>query len=176
MQEFFNVGFSAGTIALQIFLIATLISWRTKGSLIRFVASNLGLLLRVIFVGAAIGSLIYQYVLLYPPCLLCWYQRIAIFSTAIILCTADIRRSVLLRMQVVILSSLGLIIALFHNIIDIFPTGIDACGANGPSCLARYVYEFGYITIPMMSATILLTGIVFPLITRRYPHISPIQA
>ncbi len=80
------------------------------------------------------------------------------------------RSSRLLQNQILILSVAGFVVALFHTIIDIFPTGLDVCGATGPSCLMRYVYEFGYITIPVMSLTILAAGILLALVARRYPR------
>lgn len=167
----FNKIVAIGVILLQIKFVAIVVAWLTKSDLTKLIYKNANILLRFVFVGGAVGSLIYQYVLGYPPCLLCWYQRIAIFSIAIILFTADIRVSKLLQKQVLVLSILGTLIAIFHNIIDIFPTGVDTCG-TGPSCLARYVYEFGYITIPMMSLTVLVFGIVIPLIVRRFPQDS----
>jgi disulfide bond formation protein DsbB len=159
-----------GTIALQVGSLVLFIGMLAKAKFVSAVATRANLLLRVLFLAAIVSSLIYQYGFGYEPCLLCWYQRIAIFAIGIIAWTADVRKSALLRTQTLILGVAGFAVALFHNHIDIFPTGLDVCGATGPSCLARYVYEFGYITIPMMSATILLAGILLVLAARCYPQ------
>lgn len=165
----FNTIVAIGTIVLQILILITIIGFILRKKLTLLV-KNSHYLLRIIFSGAVILSLIYQYGFGFEPCLLCWYQRIAIFGIAILVWTTDLRQNTLLRKQVLIFSITGLAIALFHNYIDIFPTGVDVCGATGPSCLIRYVYEFGYITIPMMSATTLLAGIIFTLTARCYPQ------
>jgi hypothetical protein len=171
MQSFLNAAFAIGTIGLQIFLVAVIISAVTKTGFARWVTTNAHIVLRFVFIGAMVGSLVFELLLSYPPCLLCWYQRMAIFPIAILVLATDIRASALLRKQVLILSIIGFAIALFHNYIDIFPTGLDVCG-SGTSCLARYVYEFGYVTIPMMSATVLLGGIVISVLAARYPQKS----
>lgn len=166
---------SLGTIVLQAAILVVIVGILTKARFISFIATHSSILLRVLFIAAIAGSLVYQYGFGYEPCLLCWYQRIAIFAIGILAWTADLRKSALLRNQVLILSVAGFLVALFHNYIDIFPTGLDVCGATGPSCLARYVHQFGYITIPMMSATILLAGILLALTARCYPQ-TPLVA
>lgn len=165
----FNTIVAVGTIALQILIIITIIGIALKKRL-AILINNSHYILRIIFSGAVILSLVYQYGFGFEPCLLCWYQRIAIFGIAILVWTADVRHNALLRKQILIFAIAGLAVALFHNYIDIFPTGVDVCGATGPSCLIRYVYEFGYITIPIMSATTLLAGIIFTLTARCYPQ------
>ncbi len=167
----FSTLVAIGTVILQIGILVTLIALFTKQtSVLGWISRNANILLASIFIGATIGSFIYQYGFGFEPCLLCWYQRIFIIPIAILALTGDLRESKLIQKQVLVLAIIGFAIALFHNYIDIFPTGLDVCGATGPSCLMRYVYEFGYITIPMMSGTVLLAGILLPFIARRYPH------
>ena len=157
-----------GTIALQIAILALIAAWIMRAPLLSLVERHTTLLLRIVSTGAVLGSLYLEYGLGYEPCLLCWYQRIAIFGVAIIAWTGDIKTNALLRKQVIIFSLLGLIVALFHNYIDIFPgSGIDVCGASTVSCLKRYIYEFGYITIPMMSLTVLLLGLLLTFLAGR---------
>lgn len=170
----FSTVIALGIVILQVCIVICLYLLATKSSLVPHIASRAHILLPVIFIGSALGSLVYEFVLGFEPCLLCWYQRIAIFGIAIISLTADLRKSALLRKQVLILALGGLAVALVHNYIDIFPTGLDICGA-GPSCLKRYVHEFGYITIPMMSLTVLLGGALLGYITKRFPQGNAVQ-
>lgn len=165
----FSTLLALSTIALQIGIIIVILGWILKARFVYQVSKHAGIILAVVFSGAAIGSFIYQYGFGYEPCLLCWYQRIAIIPTAILAWTTNIRKNTLLQRQVLILSILGLAVALFHIYIDISPTAADVCGA-GPSCLVRYVYEFGYITIPVMSATTLAAGVLLALLAKRYPQ------
>ncbi len=159
---------SLGIIALQIAIIIILIGWITKAPFVKVVAQHAGLITASIFGLATLISFVYQYGFGYEPCLLCWYQRIAIIPIAILAWTANLRTSKLLQTQVLTLSLIGAVVALFHIVIDVFPTGIDVCGAASVSCNVRYVYEFGYITIQVMSLTVLTAGILLTLLARRY--------
>lgn len=158
----FTTLLALGTIGLQIATVAFVVLWIGKSPLLKKVHQHSNIIIAVLFISSALGSLIYEYSFGYEPCLLCWYQRIAIFGIALLSLTGDIRRNKTLQKQVLLFSLLGLGVALLHNYIDIIPSGIDICGA-GPSCLKRYIYEFGYITIPMMSLTLLLSGSVLSL-------------
>ena len=160
---------SLGIILVQIAIVALIIAWIMKAPVVSFVARHAGVLVAGIFSAATILSFVYQYGFGYEPCLLCWYQRIAIIPIALITWMADLRTSKLLQKQVLLLSILGLIVAIVHVYIDISPTASDLCG-TGPSCLVRYVYEFGYITIPVMSATILVSGVLLTLLAKYYPQ------
>ncbi len=165
----FNTIAALGIIALQIGIIVTIVGWMMRASFVSHIARHAGILIASLFTAAALMSFIYQYGFGYEPCLLCLYQRIAIFPIAILAWTANLRTSKLLQKQFLILSILGLLIAILHVYIDISPTGSDICGA-GPSCLIRYVYEFGYITIPMMSFTTLGAGVLLVLLAKYYPQ------
>ena len=52
----------------------------------------------------------------------------------------------------------GILIALYHNWIDLGGTALGSCGVGvgAVSCTQRFIHEFGYITIPLMSLTVLL--------------------
>ncbi|MEO5645890.1 MAG: disulfide bond formation protein B [Candidatus Paceibacterota bacterium] len=163
----FDTVMAVGSLALLVALIIMVIAWITENPIAGWVSNNAHIILRVIFIGAVIGSLIYSNYFGYEPCLLCWYQRIFIFPTAILLLTDDIRKSALLQRQILLFTGAGFLIALFHNYITIFPqSGIDACG-TGPSCLNLYVFQFGFVTIPLMSAIILLSGVLITVLTMR---------
>jgi disulfide bond formation protein DsbB len=167
----FDTLLAIGSLLLLVGLIVMIVAWLTENPIAAWVSNNAHIILRVIFAGAVIGSMIYSNYFGYEPCLLCWYQRIFIFSTAILLFTDDIRKSALLQRQVLLLSGAGFLIALFHNYITIFPeSGIDACGTSGVSCLNLYVLQFGFVTIPLMSAIILVSGVLISVLAMRYPQ------
>jgi len=172
----FDTLIALGTIGIQLFIVVTIIAWIRKAPFIHVVARHSGLLLRVLFVGAAVGSLIYSEILNFAPCILCWYQRLAIFPLAILSFTTNLAKSTLLRLQVLILGSAGLAVALYHKYLEIFPNSSSSvCGPDGVSCTVLYVYEFGYITIPMMSLTVLLAGILLSLVASRFPQESLVR-
>jgi disulfide bond formation protein DsbB len=110
-----------------------------------------------------VGSLFFSEVMGYPPCVLCWYQRIALYPLVVIvavgLATAD-RRVALYSLPFTII---GLIIAGYHNLLyyGIVPEDITPC-SEGVPCNAKQLELFGFITIPLMAfmgfaaATVLL--------------------
>lgn len=173
----FDTIVAIGIIALQLFIVVTLIAWIAKAPFARFVARHSSLLLRLIFVGAVAGSMIYSEVLGFAPCILCWYQRLAIFPLAFLSFTGSLTKSALLRLQVLVLSSAGLAVALFHKYLELFPDkGTGVCGPDGVSCTVLYVYQFGYITIPMMSVTVLAAGVLLSLLAGRFPQASVVES
>jgi len=170
MVEIFNTLVATGTLLLGAFTVVTIILALTKHDFVHTISRYTNTLLRVILIGSAIGSLTYELVFGYSPCLLCWYQRMALFPLMILVLTANIRTSSLLQRQVIVFSSIGLVFSLYHNFIDIFPgVGPDVCG-TGVSCLLRYVNVFGFVTIPVMSGIVLLSVLTLTLVARRYPQ------
>lgn len=167
----FDTLLALGTIALQILIVIIVIAWIAKKQFITLVAKHATTLLRVVFVLSVLGSLIYSEILDFAPCILCWYQRLAIFPIAFLLFTSTLQKSALLRLQVLIFSSIGFAIALFHRYIELFPSaGTGVCGPDGVACDTLYVLQFGYITIPMMSVTVLGLGILLALLAGRFPQ------
>jgi len=169
MIELFNTALAIGILLLGAFSIVSLVLALTKHEFATVLSGYASLILRVILVGSVLGSMTYELVFGYAPCLLCWYQRMTLFPLAILVFTENIKTNKLLQKQVLLFASLGFAVSLFHNFIDIFPGGPDVCGA-GPSCLLRYVHTFGFVTIPLMSAITLFSVLVFTYIARRYPH------
>lgn len=165
----FNIIVGVGIVLLQILIVIFIFLWINKSPLLSKVYEYSHVAIATIFIGSALGSLLYEFVFGFEPCLLCWYQRIAIFGIAILSFTGDIKNNKTLQKQVLLFSLLGIVVALMHNYIDIFPSGLDLCGA-GPSCLKRYVSTFGYITIPMMSLTVLTAGALISWFNLRYPQ------
>lgn len=100
---------------------------------------------------ATSGSLIYSEYFHFEPCLLCWYQRIAMYPLALILLVGAIRRDRAVRMYGLPLSIVGLGISIWHYFIQTFPNlESGSCDPANP-CSARYVDMFGFISIPFMA-------------------------
>ena len=105
--------------------------------------------------GTTIGSLIYSEVLLYEPCKLCWYQRIFIFPQVILFGTALLKKDKKIIDYGIILSAIGLLISVYHYFIQTTEVSGLPCSASAADggCSSQLVLEFGYISIPAMSAT-----------------------
>lgn len=161
-----------GTILLQIFVVAGL------GAALFFKKAFLPLqekigkngiaLAFIISLLSTCGSLFYSNVAGFEPCALCWLQRIFMYPLVIILAAALIKKSGQIIDYIIALPVIGLLIALYHNYIYYFAVSGCQFAGKGVSCTQRYVFEFGYITIPLMSLTASVAIILLLLLARKY--------
>src|SRR5690242_19783697 len=92
---------------------------------------------------ATLGSLYFQYVAGFPPCVLCWYQRIAMYPLVLILPIGIFRKDVILPVYVLTLSIIGAGIAIYHNLLyyKIIPESLAPC-VQGISCTTKFIQWF----------------------------------
>lgn len=135
---------------------------------IQFFVHNAMFFAFVILLTAMVGSLIYSGIIGYTPCDLCWYQRIFSYPSVFLLGMGIIRREHKIIDYVLMLSIVGSIISLYHNYITFGGESILPCPADGVSCTKLYVYEFGYISIPMMMLTAFALTIFFLAIQKKF--------
>jgi disulfide bond formation protein DsbB len=86
----------------------------------------------------------------FVPCELCWYQRICLYPQAVILLVAALRRDRKVWTYVVPILTVGAAIALYHVQLQAFPKQQTFCPTLTP-CTTRYVWEFGFVSLPFMS-------------------------
>ena len=116
---------------------------------------------------ATLGSLYLSEVANFPPCRLCWYQRIAMYPLVPILAIAAWRRDAGVRPYAATLAVLGAAISTYHVLVERFPSlESGSCDPLNP-CSIRWVERFGYLTIPMMALSGFALIFVLVLITRR---------
>ena len=98
------------------------------------------------------GSLFFSEVLLYPPCLLCWYQRICMYPLVVILLAGLFPVSKHVIKFSLPLAIIGFVIAVYHNLLyyHILPESIAPC-RSGISCTTVQIEWLGFITIPFLS-------------------------
>ncbi len=101
---------------------------------------------------ATLGSLYFSEVMKFPPCVLCWYQRIFMYPLVFILAVGMVRKDKKIHTYVLPLSVTGLLIAIYHNLLyyQIIPESMAPC-VNGVSCTTKFIEWFGFITIPFLS-------------------------
>ncbi|MBP7845982.1 MAG: disulfide bond formation protein B [Candidatus Pacebacteria bacterium] len=97
-------------------------------------------------------SLFYSEVIGFPPCKLCVVQRFLMYPQLLFFIIAKYNPKNIFIKIPVSLSVIGFFVSIFHYLVElgIFSSSL-ICGATGPSCAERYVFEFGYISIPMMA-------------------------
>ncbi len=101
---------------------------------------------------ATLGSLFFSEILKYPPCVLCWYQRICIYPLVAIIPVGIIKKDKNLPFYVLPLSLVGLAISFFHNLLYYkwIPDTLAPC-VNGTSCTTKFIEWFGFVTIPLLA-------------------------
>ncbi|MEK7646275.1 MAG: disulfide oxidoreductase [Patescibacteria group bacterium] len=101
---------------------------------------------------AMAGSLFFSEVMNLPPCVLCWYQRIAMYPIVILVAIGIIRNDRKTYISVLALALPGLLISIYHNLLywKILPESIAPC-MLGVSCTTKFFEWFGFITIPFMA-------------------------
>src|SRR6266498_1030074 len=112
---------------------------------------------------AVAGSLFFSNVLHFPPCVLCWYQRIALYPLVIIIGVGIIKKDKYLPYYVLPLTIIGGLISIYHNLLyyHLLPNSATPCEL-GVSCTTKFIEWFGFITIPLLSlaAFIVITGAI----------------
>lgn len=103
---------------------------------------------------ASLGSLYFSEVLGYPPCVLCWYQRICMYPLAVLFFSVIWTNEKKYSQFTFPLILIGLGIAIYHNLLyyGVIPDSITPC-TQGISCTSKQVEWLGFITIPLLSLT-----------------------
>jgi disulfide bond formation protein DsbB len=108
---------------------------------------------------ATLGVLFLGEIMRQQPCILCWYQRAAMFPLAILLGIAAWRGDLGIWRYALPIAVAGMLIAAFHAMLyfGAIPEGIEPCGA-GPSCIDAQMTIYG-LPIPALSfAAFLVTA------------------
>lgn len=103
---------------------------------------------------ATLASLYLSEVMGFPPCNLCWYQRIAMYPLIVILTAGIVTADPRVRNYVIPISLIGLVISGYHSLLyyDYIPTGLTACSSGIP-CEARWIEWLGFAGIPFAAFT-----------------------
>ena len=101
---------------------------------------------------ATLGSLFFSEILHFPPCILCWYQRICIYPLVLILAVCIMKKDKNAPYFVLPLSLIGLGISIYQNLLiyKVIPESLAPC-TIGVSCTTKYIAYFGFVTIPFLS-------------------------
>jgi len=115
---------------------------------------------------ATLGALFLGEIMGYTPCVLCWYQRIAMFPLVLILAAGLFpfdRRVVRFALP---LALVGWGLALFHWGVasGLIPESITPC-SQGVPCSVEQIVWFGFLTLPMLSVLAFSVIIALLLIT-----------
>lgn len=143
-----------GFLILSGFLLATRIQ-KKENKVSLFVTLHTLRVVLAASLAAMIGSLIYSNIIGFPPCDLCWYQRIFMYPLVFISGYALYKNHTGWVPYAKLLTLVGGAISLFHTVIYYTNVNPFPCSATA-SCTARYVWELGFMTIPLMALSIFI--------------------
>lgn len=119
-------------------------------------------------------TLLYSEYFGFVPCSLCWLQRIALYPQALFALMAfKTKESVYFPLYSIGLSLFGFVVGIYQHIYQMIPKDGSAgmilpCLADGTAdCAERILFEFGFMTFPLLSAITFAFLIVVYLNLRR---------
>jgi disulfide bond formation protein DsbB len=120
---------------------------------------------------SALGSLFFSDVMGFAPCVLCWYQRIAIFPLVLILPMGLFPFDANAAKFALPLTVAGLLAAVYHNLLyaGIIPKSLQPC-TQGVPCTEKYIELFGFLSIPLLSLLALAAMTALLIIVKRRNH------
>lgn len=102
--------------------------------------------------GSSIMTLVYSEYFGITPCGLCWLERIALYPQVLLLGIAFYFKDKLIARYGIGLSTFGLIVSLYHHYIQMGGSELVKCPASSSDCTKRFLYEFDFITFPLLAA------------------------
>lgn len=146
---------------------------KVRSAVYRFVNTYVLQLILVVSLSAIAGSLTYSNIVGFAPCELCWIQRIFMYPQALLALLAWHWKDKSIISYLVPLSALGGIVALYHSLTHFgLGDGLVACTSALGDCGKLYVFEYGYITIPLMSLTVFVYLLTISAIYFKSRHVG----
>ena len=117
---------------------------------------------------ATLGALFLGEVMGVLPCVLCWYQRIAMFPLVIILAVGLMPFEERCVRYALPLAVVGWIVALYHSLLywGVIPKDLVPCG-EGASCTDVKAVLFGFVPVPLLSIAAFSLVVVFLSIVKK---------
>lgn len=167
--------FGFGTIVLQGATIVLVVIYAVRAryawcASICALVSRYAMIIGMYFTAAVVASsLFYSEVLGFTPCGLCWLQRVFLYPQAVLFAVAVWRRERVIAVYSIVLSSIGAVIALYHQYLQMGGGALLPCPAVqlAVDCSQRTFFEFGYITFPLIGFTSCVFLIVLMVYARK---------
>jgi disulfide bond formation protein DsbB len=145
---------TAGFFAIGITAILVIDLYRTRA--LAHILGGWGLVLAfVVTVVATVLTLVYSELFGILPCGFCWLERMALYPQLLLIGGAIyFRDRVMMPRYGLILSAAGLLISLYHHYIQMGGSQFIACPTAGADCAKRFMFEYGFVTFPLLSAVL----------------------
>ena len=129
-----------------------------------------------LFIGFAVSlfgvvlTLFYSEVLGFAPCGLCWLGRVFLYPQTILFMIALWKKERSIADYSIGFSIFGAIVSLYQHYLQMGGTVVLPCpvvAAQGADCAQRFLFEFNYVTFPLMGFSVFAFLIVLMLFVRR---------
>jgi disulfide bond formation protein DsbB len=119
---------------------------------------------------ATVGSLYLSEVADLVPCRWCWFQRVAMYPLALLLPVGIVTGDRGVRRYALPMSMIGLVISIWHYLLQNFPSleDADSCNILNP-CTFKYAWKFGFVSVPYMAGSGFLLIMLLLLSSRASP-------
>jgi disulfide bond formation protein DsbB len=152
------LGVAGQVIAAALLLVAAAALAGLPGPLALVRRTAWGYELWLAFVVAAVGtggSLFFSEIANYPPCELCWFQRICMYPLSILTLLVAVFGDHRAARYLLPLPLVGAGVSVYHLLVE---NGVvhqtQACLISAPGgCAVKWIDEFGYMTIPTLALT-----------------------
>lgn len=152
-------------VVVLLYLMKVFFKSKTLDQLRKKIAPRAYLLAFFLSLIATLASLFLSEVAKFQPCILCWYQRIAMYPQLLLFYIAIFRQERVLKPYLIMVNVLGAIVAAYHYALQIAPKGAllpcakDLTGVS-VSCIEGYKFYLGYMSFPLMALTVFLLLII----------------
>lgn len=168
IQTFLPYGVVISHALIIILFLAILFRNSWGRDIVNYVGKHAIVIGFLVALSAIGGSLFYSELVGFPPCVLCWWQRVFLYPQVLLFAVALWKRDRGVFAYSTALATFAGILALYHSYVYWGGESLLPCTALGGACSKIYVMEFGYITIPTMSLTIVLYLLLLAWINRLY--------
>ncbi len=155
-----NVGLA---VALLLFLAHKLFKNGLWNQLVAFLAPKSYYLVFFLSLIAMLASLFLSEIVKFPPCVLCWYQRLAMYPQPLLLYMSILRNERVLTPYLIVMNAIGGLVSTYHYTLHLFPNALPAgCDPTvvGVSCIKGYSFYYGFMTFPYMALTVFVLNIL----------------
>lgn len=171
-----NINFllALATIVVQVASVALLaLILLKKDDILAPYIARYGLALGFLMVVASsFMTLLYSEVFGFIPCGLCWLQRVALYPQMVILGISAYLKDTNAALYSMALSLFGAVVGLYQHYIQMGGS-VSVCPTAGGDCSKRILFEFGYITFPLMSASFFIFLALLMWVMYRHTHNAP---
>ena len=173
--EFYNYWLSVGTVLMQVVGVGFLALYFLRKKFpdlndIALLLEKWGLwkAFALTLAGSAL-TLFYSEILGISPCGWCWVQRVFLYPQIVLFALAIWKKDRRIADYSIAMSIFGGAAALYQHYLQMGGTAVIPCPATATQavdCSVRFLFEFGYITFPLMSFSLFAFLIVLMLFVR----------